>query len=540
MSLAVCRDIFDIVIIGGGITAAGIARDASLRGFSCLLLEKGDFASGASSKTSRLIHGGFKHLEAGDFRFVFECLKERDILLRLAPHLIYPIPILIPIFKGQKRKPWQVRADLLAYDLFGFGKSTPRHVMLEKRDALSRAPFLARDDLQKVGQIYDYQIFMPERLVLENIFSARDHGAVCLNYHEATGVRESGDGFELEVRSVSDDSTKSVKARVVVNAAGPWADIVLGGFAKDLDHKASLIKRTHIVVDMDLDQAVYGVFPDGNDPIICLPMLGLTLVGAAETPYSGDPGDAAPTQEEVDRLLSVLRKLLPTKNIQPEAVLWTYSCLKPFAVQKDASGMNSVSDRHIVYRDGKDGKFITVVGGKYTTFRKAAEEAVDAVCKILGRKTPCSTDKEPLFGGGIKDKLVFRENICECTEAIPHLPRETVNHLVNMYGRKCCDLIDLAMENKELLAPLAPGYRDCAAQVLYAVRNESAFHLDDVMLRRLSMGLAPDRGLSGAETVALIMGKELGWSQAELNQEIEKFTQIVRRDMVFSGKAQSS
>ncbi|MDW7712615.1 MAG: glycerol-3-phosphate dehydrogenase/oxidase [Deferrisomatales bacterium] len=522
---------FDLAVIGGGITGAGVARDAALRGLSCLLLEKGDFSAGTSAKTTRLIHGGLRYLESGDLALVAESLRERETLLRMAPHLIRPMPILLPVYLRDHRALWKIRAGLWLYDLLSLGKGTPHYRMLGRREVLRRAPTLNPEGLNGAGLFYDYQILLPERLVLENIFSAREHGAYCLNYHEVTGISEEGDRFRLDVRDSLDNSEHRFTARVVVNAGGPWADEVGARYRSDLAPKVRPTKGVHVVVDADLDHAVFTSSPRDERLFFSLPLQGTTLVGTTDTFWKGSPEGAVPDPEDVAYLLDGLRKLLPGRNFQPSDVLWGYAGLRPLALTHKKGSPSSLSRRHVLHREGPEGRFLTLVGGKYTTFRKMAEDAVDAACRVLHFPVPSCTEQVPLFGGGLTDAVIFRENVCECTQKIPNLPREVVEHLVTLYGRRCCDVIDVGLERPEWREPLARGYRDYRAQVAYAVRREDAHHLDDVLLRRLRTAVSLDLGLSAAPEAARIMGEELGWDEGTRKQELERFREILKREM---------
>lgn len=532
MSLEPSGTAFDLAVIGGGITGAGVARDAALRGLSCLLLERADFSAGTSAKTTRLIHGGLRYLERGDLHLVAESLRERETLLRMAPHLIHPMPILLPVYAGDHRALWKIRAGLWLYDLLSLGKGTPHYRMLNRREVLRRAPNLNPDGLQGAGLFYDYQILLPERLVLENIFSAREHGAYCLNYHEVTRVSEEGDVFRLDVRDTLSGSDHRFTARVIVNAAGPWADEVGARYRDGLAPKVRPTKGVHVVVDADLDHAVFTASPRDERLFFSLPLQGMTLVGTTDTFWVGDPDGAAPDPDDVGYLLEGLRKLLPGRDFQASDVLWGYAGLRPLALTGRKGSPSSLSRRHVLHREGLDGRFLTMVGGKYTTFRKMAEEAVDAACRVLRFPVPCCTEQVPLFGGGFTDAVIFRENVCECTQKIPNLPRDVIDHMVTLYGRRCCDVIDVCLERPDWREVLAPGYRDYRAQVAYAVRNEDAHHLDDVLLRRLRTAVSLDLGLSAAPEAARIMGEELGWDDATRRAELERFREILEREMV--------
>ena len=514
---------YDIAVIGGGITGAGVARDAALRGLSCVLLEQADFSSGTSSKTTRLIHGGLRYLENGDLPLVIESLRERELLLQLAPHLIQPMPILLPLYRGEARKRWKINLGLRLYDFLSLGKGTPHYAMLGPRETLRKAPHLAAQNLLAAGLFYDYQIALPERLVLENILSAQEHGAVCQNYREVESVSRLHDQFELQTLDRLSGARDVVCARVVVNATGPWADQVCARYLTDLPPKLSPSKGAHLVVAGDIDHAVFSSATPDQRLFFTLPLAGMSLVGSTETPWSGDPASATADADDVDYLLAGLRHLFPSQGIGPSDVLWTYAGVRPLARQRKGGDPSALSRHHVLHQDGTDGLFLTIVGGKYTTFRKMAEDTVDTACKLLGRRITSTTKVAPLAGGGFKDPDLLRESLCECTERLPSLPRDAVQHLVSLYGRRCRDIIDLEIERPVLCDLVAPGYPDRCAQVVYAVRRESARTLSDVVFRRLHMGLSADRGTSAAEEVSRLMAAELGWDEGTRRVNLEEF-----------------
>lgn len=528
---------FDVAVIGGGITGAGVARDAALRGFSCLLLEKGDFAAGTSSRTTRLVHGGLRYLETGDLHLVAESLRERELLLRMAPHLVHPLPILLPAYRGDRRPLWKIRLGLLLYDILSMGKGTPRYGVLGPREVLRKAPPLQEAGLLGAGFFYDYQIPFPERLVLENIFSARENGAYCLNYHEVRSISEHAEGFALQVRDGLSGAAHVFHARTVVNASGPWADQVGARYRDDLRRKVRATKGAHVVVEADLGHAVLTASPEDGRLFFTLPLEGLTLVGTTDTFWEGPPDEARPEAEDADYLLAGMRKLMPGRSFDRSDVLWGYAGLRPLALSERKGAPSTLTRRHVVHREGPGGRFLTIVGGKYTTFRRMAEDVVDAACRALGVNRGCTTDRVPLFGGGLKDRVIFRENLCECTHRLPDLSRDTVEHLVTMYGRRCCDLIDIASREPYWRELIHPDYGDVRAQVAYAVRQEDAHHLDDVILRRLRMSVSPDLGRAAAEPVARIMARELDWDEGTIRAEVEAFLATLERDMAVTPPA---
>jgi glycerol-3-phosphate dehydrogenase len=527
---------FDLVVIGGGVVGSGVARDAALRGLSCMLLEKGDFCSGSSSRTSRILHGGLSYLERGEFHLSLENLHERDVLVRMAPHLTKPLPTLVPVYHRDTRKLWRIRTGLRLYDLVSLGKGSPLYEVLGPSGTLERAPVLRTKALKGAGFFFDYQIPFPERLVLENIFSTREHGGFCLNYHEVTGIGEEEGGLRVEFRDALDGTVCHVLGRVVVNATGAWADGVSDRYREGLARKVRPTRGAHVVLSCTSDHAIFASSRRDDRLFFVLPFEGLTIVGRTRGPWGQGGGDVYPEEDEVEDLLETLHGLMPGLADQADRPLWSYAGLHPLAAG-GFRGRSALSRRHRLHREGSEARFLTIVGGSLTTYRRMAEETVDAACRLLNHPVPCSTDRVPFFGGGFKDRILFRESVMECTQRIPHLPREVLDHLVCLYGRRCYEVIAIGFEDEEWRQVVSPGYRDYKAQVLYAVRGEDAHHLDDVILRRLRMGSTADRGLAGAEEVSRLMAQELGWDEATRRREIEAFEERLAKERRFPAHA---
>ncbi len=515
---------YDVAVIGGGVVGAAAARDAALRGLSCVLLERGDWASGASGKAAGLVHGGLRFARARKFQAALECQKERDVLLHLAPHLVRPVPVLLPVFQGKTPGLWRLRAGFALFDLLSYGRGTPHRAVLNQRDALRRASVLQEEGLCGAGLFYDSQILFPPRLVLELVLSAREHGATCRNYHEVLRIRPHPGGFELEVKDCEAGRTETVQARTVINAAGPWVDEVGRRFRPDWAPVARTFRACQVWIDADLDTAIW---VDSSPPLLSLPRNGHVVVGWALSPGSG----AGPSREEIRDLFRRVARYLPGLALSEGSVILmeagTWSVPRA-AGNRDAEWVpcarSAVGDR-------KAPGFVTLVGANLSLFRRLAEEGVDAVCRTLGHPVEGSADRVPLFGGGFRDPVIFRENLVECTRRMDHFPRPVIDHLVGLYGRKCCDVMELGMDDPWLLETLGPGAADYRAQVAYAVRREDARHLDDVILRRLRAGLRPDRGMELAEAVADIMARELGWDEGTRRDELDRFQALMHTQM---------
>lgn len=525
---------FDVLVIGGGIVGSGVARDACLRGLSCLLVEKGDFSSGTSSRTSHVVHSGISYLERGGFHLVLGTMHERDLLLRMAPHLLRPLPIAMPLYDGDARKPWKLRVAMGVYDRLRQGKAPGGHDLVLPAAALGLFPSLAAEGLRGTAVFQDHQLAFPERLVLENVFSAREHGGFCLNYHEVVRIEDGLDHFRVAVHDVLDGSTHEATARVVVNATGAWSDRVSSLYRPGLAPKATGVKGTQLVVRGALPHAVCVPAARDGRLFFALPYEGHTLLGLARSPHADDPDDVSPTQPEAQALADELGRLLPDHRVAHADFLWATAALHPLAVHLPPGNPAAPSLRHVLHREGNGGRFLTVVGGTFTMFRRMAEEAVDACCRLLGHPVPSSTDRVPFCGGGFKDSVLYRENLCEWAQSVPELPRDVLDHLIALYGRRCCDVLRVAAQRAGWREPVAPGYRDLKAQVIHAVREEDAHHVSDVVLRRLRLGASADRGLAGAPAVADLMAGELGWDEATRERELADFAQRVNRERPFA------
>ncbi len=520
-----------MVVVGGGIVGAGAARDAALRGLSCLLLERGDWASGTTGRAAGVMHGGLRFARQRKLHLALECTRERDILLQMAPHLIQPLPVVLPFWDKGRVGLWRVRMGFRLFDLLSMGRGTPHHDLLGPRDALRRVPALRADGLSGAGLFYDSQVLLPHRLVMEHVLSAREYGAACLNYHELTAVRKTDRGFELEVRNHLSGETVGFETRSLLNAAGAWADEVGERVRPGWRPRVRNLKGCQVWIDTDLEAAVWAEVDPAEPPLLVLPRDGPAVAGWVQSPWDGDPAGVRPEPSDVERLAGRIREVLPGALARRGALLRAEAGVWAVPRSREPGTLASLPCVRGVEEDLATPGFFTLLGGNLTLFRRLAEEGVDAACRHLGHKVPSSTDRVPLFGGGFRDRVIFRENLVECTERIPNLPRPVVDHLVGLYGRKCCEVIELGIEREEWRDKVAPGCPDYRVQVIYAVRREDARHLDDVLLRRLRVSLGPDRGLGAAEPVARLMAGELGWDEATVRAEVERFREIVEREM---------
>ena len=391
---------FDVIIIGAGINGAGIARDAAMRGLKVLVIEKGEVGSGTSSASTRLIHGGLRYLEHFEFGLVRESLRERETLLRIAPHLVRPLAITIPIYKQSKRGRLMIRAGMIFYDLLSWGKALPRHRMLSRAETLERWPGLNTDGLLGAALYYDAQVEFPERLVMENVLSARKFGAEVLTYTRVTNFAVA-DGRVSGVEFVSEDGRKEfAEATVVINAAGPWIDLVL-----EPVKSPKLIggtKGSHLVVPPFLGAPANAIYVEAHSdgrPIFIIPWNEAYLIGTTDVRFEGDPDEVRCEPWEIDYLLSETNLALPDAHLTRDSILYTYSGVRPLPATDDKDEQ-SITRRHFIREHPRLPNLLSIVGGKLTTYRSLAEECVDLIFRKLGKDSPpCRTATEILAGG---------------------------------------------------------------------------------------------------------------------------------------------
>jgi glycerol-3-phosphate dehydrogenase len=520
---------FELVVIGGGMAGAGIARDAALRGYRTLLLERKDFAFGTTSRSSKLIHGGLRYLELFDVGLVRESLRERERLARLAPHLVRPLPFLVPVYRGAKRGMLMIRVGMKLYDLLTPGKRTEHYRTISRDETVRLERFLDPTDLRGSGYYFDDLLLLPERLCLENVLSAQRWGAAIYNYAEVVGIEsrepraESG-GWGIEARSALDGSVARVTARVVVNAAGPWADQVrrLAG----VDGGARCVRTTkgiHLLLPRITDHAVYIAAKRDDRMFFVIPWQQFTLVGTTDTDFSGDLDRLAATHEEAHYLMQETRRVFPAARMRDEDIYYTYAGVRPLSVEEGKSA-SAVSRAHKVIAEGPAGSFLSITGTKLTCFRSLAEEAVDQVGRLLNRVKPCRTHRLALDGSDGDETIEVR-----LWADIPDLGHRSglepaqVQNLLNTYGRRYPTVLAVAGRAPEMKERLCTQNPDIRAQLVYAVEHERTETLADFMLRRTGIGTSPCLGKDCCEPIARWMADLKGWDRQRTDREIHQY-----------------
>jgi glycerol-3-phosphate dehydrogenase len=525
----------DAVIIGGGMAGAGVARDLALRGVSVALFDKGDFASGTSSKSSKLIHGGLRYLELFDWRLVRESLREKRTLERLAPHLVRPLPFLVPVYRGSRRGLVTVRIGMWLYDLLTPGKVADRYRVMPPVEALSLEPNLRPEDLRGAGYYTDDLLLYPERLCLENILSAIRHGARAHNYCQVEEIVQDGDRLDgLRVRDLLTGQVTAVRARVVINCAGPWVDRVrdMAGLAVSRPRLLRTTKGVHCLLPRLTERAVY-LSTDDDRMVFVIPWRGFSLVGTTDTDYDGDPDRVWATRAEVDYLLETVAHALPDPRVALENVAYTYAGVRPLSFEEGRE--TKVSREHKVVAEGRDGRFLSVTGTKLTCFRSLAQQVGDLVMAALGRAT-ASRSAQLTLDGLDEDvaKVEARAWMDVSAEmAASGLDRETLQVLVDTYGQGYRRVIELARKLPDGTDRLCPSNPEIVAQLHHAVGDELAVSLQDVLLRRTGIGQSHCQGRDCAPAIGARMADQLGWSARRLEAELDAYQQHLHRSHRF-------
>jgi len=524
---------FDLLIIGGGITGAGIARDAAMRGMSVALVERTDFACGTSSRSSRLIHGGVRYLEHGEFHLVFESSRERRILLEIAPHLVRPLPFLWPVYEGARIPAWMLGAGLFLYDLLSLFRNVSRHRRLSAGMVAEREPALMRQGLTG-GAVYFDAATDDARLTVLTARAAAASGATILNHVEARSLCDT-DGAMRRVTLVDRIGGRELtaSARIVVNAAGPWSDDVRRLAVPSAPSGLRGTKGVHIALPHDrvrnrgavtllsnVDGRVFFVLPAGD---------AFTIVGTTDSDYAGPLDSVRATPSDVDYLLRSANAFFPEAHLETSDVVSAWAGVRPLVADPHGDP-SSVSREHALTWNAP--AFLSVTGGKLTTYRSMAAEVVDEVLRALGRRSPpARTDRVPLPGGEL-ETLAAEEECASRTIAAPETAasRALATHLVQSYGSEWRSVWRRAQSAPHLAAPLAPPLPYIGAELVHAVECEMALTLGDLLIRRLHPAFElRDNARSIAPAAATIVAPSLDWDAARVAEELEEYAEEVQR-----------
>ena len=528
---AFSNDRFDVVVIGGGITGAGVALDAASRGYSVALVEKEDFAAGTSSRSSKLVHGGLRYLQNFDLGLVREALLERGLMVNLAPHLVRPLPLLVTAFDG-KRPDRLTGVGLNMYDVMATDRlrrrgrdtdewSPERHRTISGEEVVEMLPALAGRDPSGAYLFYDCQTD-DVRLVLTVLGEAERFGAVLANRCEVTGLLEK-DGLAAGI--VFSDRIGGgqfeIRADNVVNATGVWADRIRGD---ELHNEAEVpiirpSRGTHITLSHDrLPINVGAIVPAGSGrSIFALPWLGRTLIGTTDNDYEGPLNHIAPDPNDVDYLLDACNEFF-AETLTQDDITGAYAGVRPLISTGDPKKSVDISRKAELYETSSG--LVTITGGKLTTWRRMAKMAVDRIVEREGREAPCRTHEIPLGQPAGEGDL----------EAVEGVDDESRAQLAHRYGYAARGVLALAAAQPDLAQRIVPELPDLLAEAPFSARNEQAATVGDVLLRRTRLGLLAARELvdpdGPARTVAEAMAPELGWDSARVDAEVSRWLEV--------------
>nr|WP_281361338.1 glycerol-3-phosphate dehydrogenase [Actinopolyspora biskrensis] len=517
---------FDVVVVGGGITGAGVALDAATRGLRVALVEARDLAAGTSSRSSKLFHGGLRYLEQLEFSLVREALHERELMLnRLAPHLVKPVSFLYPLTHRIWERPYTA-AGLLLYDRMGGARSVPGQKHLTRAGAQRMVPALKRDAMIGAVRYYDAQADDARHTMTVARTAARYGAVVRTSTQVVDFVHEADRIAGARLRDVEDGRETEVRAQTVINATGVWTDELqrLSGGRGRFRVRAS--KGVHVVVPRDRIVADSGmILRTEKSVLFVIPWGNHWIIGTTDTDWYLDLAHPAATKKDIDYILDHVNTVLATP-LQHSDIEGVYAGLRPLLAGEN-DDTSKLSREHAVARVAPG--MIAIAGGKYTTYRVMAKDAVDAVSNdISGRMASSITDKVPLLGADGYHALV---NQADQLAAAHGLHPYRVRHLLDRYGSMVHEVLALGDENPELLKPIdeAPNY--LKAEVVYAVRNEAALHLEDVLTRRTRISFEyPHRGVDCADQVARLVGEQLGWDEQRIANEVERYSERVRAE----------
>ena len=507
---------FDILVVGGGITGAGVARDAALRGLSVALIDKGDFGGGTSSRSSRLIHGGVRYLEHGHLHLVFEASAERRRLLRLAPHLVRPLAFIWPVYRGQRLPLWKLSLGLLLYDALSLFRNVERHRRLSAADVLAREPRVAAKQLRGGVRYFDAATD-DARLTLVNVLDARAVGAVVANHVAFVAIGPTEGGIRaFEVEDALTGARSTVRARLLVNATGPWSDAVRqmeGGAAAS---RIQGSKGSHVAFRRDRignREALTLIHPRDGRVMFALPAGTHTIVGTTDTFTDATPDDVRASVADVDYLVEAANAVFPDARLTREDVVAAWSGVRPLMPSKGSSV--AASREHAIERDSRG--TLTITGGKLTTYRVMAAQVVDAAQRALGQPVVRSPTRDrPLPGGDVDVSVALKEAMRVAADAAH------ATHLVHTYGSAWREVHAWCDRDNAARAQVVPELPYRMGEMRWGAERELARTLGDLLIRRTHVAFETrDNGRAAARRVAAL----LGWDERELaryDAEVER------------------
>lgn len=520
---------YDIAIIGGGINGAAIARDASLRGLRVILLEQEDFASGASSKTSKLAHGGLRYLETFQFRLVKECLEERSLLFQNTYPLTRPLPFILPVYEGSNHPLWMLRLGLFLYDKLDRYRNTPPHQALSSAEILKHFPTLSPDGL-KGGFIY-YDGFMEDsRIVLANALSAQHAGARIENHTKVLSMQmKDKEHLALSFIKVITGEMGHVLCRKIVNATGAWSNEILKMDSSDVPYHVSPSKGVHVVIPgVHAKFAMTLTAPQDQRVFFLVPWNQTTILGTTDTPYEGNPSCVEATAEDVSYLLDAYHYYFPKTNQENTKVIASYAGLRPLVKFKSNKNPSRRS-RDFIIEHSSTGIY-TLLGGKYTTHRKMAEDVVNQICKDLNIKKPTLTTDLPLPERLPAESSLFSSAEMEKLALDFELPTSVIQHLVYTYGKMCHKILERVIDQPDERHQVCPHHPHIQAELHYCLLHEKVQTLSDWFCRRTSIAYTPCLGLSCLGLTSELIGRYLQWTPHQIESAKRMWVEHVEKE----------
>lgn len=528
-------EVFDLVVIGGGITGAGVVRDATSRGMKVALIESRDFAEGTSSRSSKLIHGGIRYLENLEFGLVFEALSERRLLFELAPHLVHPLRFVLPLYRGGRVGMVKMGLGMWLYDALSMFEAPELHERLSPDESLERLPQLQARDL--LGSYVYSDAYMDDaRLVIETLRSAVAQGAACVSRVAA----DDAEMVEGKVQSLlcTDKLTGRrvrVRGRHFVSTVGPWTDLVAPRIVGEWKRILRPSKGVHLTFDrrrLKLNQAVVMAADKEKRIVFGIPRHEMTIIGTTDTDYPGDPADVSTTREDVDYLLKISREYFPGADLKPADIISSYAGVRPL-VYDGAETESKTSREHLIFRDPRNVTF--VAGGKYTTYRLMAEQAVETALEAF------ELEDQVRFGRSDTKKPLSELATIEGIEACMRLRRElakqfqlsvdAVEQLVARHGAEAMVMMEI-VRNFPTHTGESSIEKMWMIEAVHAIRETMCLDLIDFYARRTPLFLArPDHGLSYVAQLSRVFAVELGWNDNRRQEEAARLQTYIRHEL---------
>ncbi len=545
------RNIYDVLVIGGGIYGVWAAWDASLRGLSVALLDKGDFGSRTSSNSLKVVHGGLRYLQHADFRRLRRSIYERTVLMKIAPHLVHPLPFLMPTYGHLMKSREIMSLALMINDIIGFDKNRlkdtekhlPRGRVISKEECLQLFPGINQNGLTGGAIWYDCQMYNSERMLFSILRSAEKAGAELANYVEVTEFLKYENRITgVKARDVLTEEELDIRAKIIVNTSGPWIDCVLSLLNGNYQNRRVLFSKTmNLVVKRQIiPKYAVGVwskykFKDrdaivskGSRLLFIVPWREFSLIGTTHAPYEGNPNDFKVAEKDIEDFIEEVNEAYPPAVLERKDISFFHGGLLPMNSKNDKTADVSLVKQYRVYDHTKDDGIeglVSVVGVKYTEARGVAEKVVDVLFEKLGKKpSTCVTPVTHVYGGKIDRFNDFLSQ--EAKKGIWGLDEEVIRHLVYNYGSEYSGVVKYIDENPRWGQKITSASQVIKAEIVHGIREEMALKLSDAVLRRTELGSTGDPGDEALKTCASIMAKELDWDEARVQKEIEEVKTI--------------